>query len=89
MWLDTWLVPLTNETGEVIAVLGVSRDLTDRKKTEELLLENERLVLASKAISEFLATMSHELRTPLNSIIGFSELLKQKTAGEVGEKQAR
>jgi signal transduction histidine kinase len=33
--------------------------------------------------------MSHELRTPLNSIIGFSDLLKQKTMGELNEKQVK
>lgn len=37
----------------------------------------------SKTKSELLANMSHELRTPLSSIIGFSELLKEKTTGEI------
>lgn len=39
--------------------------------------------------SHFINTMSHELRTPLNSIIGFSDLLKQKTMGELKEKQEK
>jgi len=42
---------------------------------------------ANKVKSEFLSTMSHELRTPLNSIIGFSDLLKQKMVGELNVKQ--
>ena len=42
---------------------------------------------ANNIKSEFLSTMSHELRTPLNSIIGFYDLLKQKLAGELNEKQ--
>ncbi len=42
---------------------------------------------ANQVKSEFLSTMSHELRTPLNSIIGFSDLLRQKIIGELNEKQ--
>lgn len=42
---------------------------------------------ASHAKSEFIANMSHELRTPLNSIIGFSEILQDKTLGPLNEKQ--
>ncbi|MFA4958091.1 MAG: PAS domain S-box protein [Candidatus Methanoperedens sp.] len=66
---------------------GVFNDITERKKSEALLRENERLVLANKAKSEFLTVMSHELRTPMNSVIGFSQLLKQKTFGDLNEKQ--
>lgn len=65
----------------------LSLDITERKNAEELRIEKERLEYASRAKSEFLTTMSHELRTPLNSILGFSELLKQKMAGELSEKQ--
>ncbi|MCZ7402563.1 MAG: ATP-binding protein [Candidatus Methanoperedens sp.] len=42
---------------------------------------------ANKVKSEFLSTMSHELRTPLNSIIGFSDMMKQKMVGELNQKQ--
>ncbi len=68
-------------------IQGIFRDITDRKKSEEMSRENERLVYASKAKNDFLSNMSHELRTPLNSVIGFSELLKMKTIGDLNEKQ--
>jgi len=44
---------------------------------------------ANRAKSEFLATMSHELRTPLNAIIGFSEILADRTFGDLNERQLR
>ncbi|MDO8725306.1 MAG: PAS domain S-box protein [Candidatus Methanoperedens sp.] len=68
-------------------IVAIVRDITERKKAAEMSHENERLVYASKAKNEFLSNMSHELRTPLNAVIGFSELLKMKTIGDLNEKQ--
>jgi len=68
-------------------VLAIVRNITERKQTEELRLENEELVHASKAKNEFFASVSHELRTPLTSIIGYSILLKEKNSGDLNDKQ--
>ncbi len=41
VWQETWLTPLRDESGRIIAVLGDSRDITQRKKAEEALRESE------------------------------------------------
>jgi PAS domain S-box-containing protein len=42
LWIDTSLVPLKDETGNVTAILGVARDITERRATEKALTESEQ-----------------------------------------------
>jgi len=71
-------------------VLESNTDITERKAAETALLEGQRASEAANlAKSQFLANMSHELRTPLNAIIGFSEILEDRTFGELNAKQGR
>ena len=72
---------------EIVGTVSFGRDITEDKKIEKILLENERLISINKARSEFLTIMSHELRTPLTSIIAFSILLKERIHGKLNKKQ--
>lgn len=68
-------------------ILLAIEDITERKRIEEMRLENERQISANIARSEFLTIMSHELRTPLTSVIGYSLILAGTTQGNLNEKQ--
>ncbi len=64
-------------------VMAAARDITDRKRSENVLQTNNVELERTKAIAEkanlsksdFLSSMSHELRSPLNAILGFAQLI--------------
>jgi len=89
--IETVKCPMVDKRGQMIGVLGIGRNITERKQAEERLRESNRLLheatewanqlarqaeSANRAKSEFLANMSHEIRTPLNGVIGMTQLLE-------------
>ena len=85
---DYIFVPVVGDNGEVEAIAGTTRDVTERKRSEDALRESEqRLSEANRVKDEFLATLSHELRTPLNAVLGWAHMLRTGTLrAEVQER---
>lgn len=72
-------IPLYNENKEVVGVLGISFDITERKKMEEeLILQRNKAEKASQVKTEFIANVSHDIRTPLTGIINCTRYLKEE-----------
>jgi signal transduction histidine kinase len=70
--------PERDPTGEVVGIVAVITDITERKLSErEIVTARDKAVEASRAKDEFLARLSHELRTPLNPVL----LLASEAAG--------
>lgn len=77
-------IPLRDKNGGIVGVMGVSVDITDRKKLEEALIKAK----SSRIKSEFIANMSHDLRTPITGILGMLEELGE-LAKDIAEKPDR
>ncbi len=69
---------------EMLRLRNDKRDLIDklRRSLVDTTAAQWKAEAANRAKSEFLANMSHELRTPLNAVLGFSEIIRDRTFGD-------
>lgn len=65
-------------------------DITERKRVEKLLLENEnKLIQLNKAKDKFYALIAHDLRNPFNSLLNLSLFLRKSIENGDTEKSLR
>jgi len=82
--------------GVLQGVFAAARDVTERKRWDQMLLENTAELEKAKAIAEkanlaksdFLSSMSHELRSPLNAILGFAQLMESDSPSPTPAQKA-
>lgn len=76
IWLSTSKIPLFDNNGKIVGLVGIGHDITQKRIAEKELLEaKERAEESDSLKTAFLHNMSHEIRTPLNAISGFSDML--------------
>jgi light-regulated signal transduction histidine kinase (bacteriophytochrome) len=99
-WMSSTKVPLWDGQGQMVGLVGMSRDITERKQAEEeirrLNIELEQRVVArttelaaaNRELEAFSFSVSHDLRAPLRAINGFSRILLEEHANQLNS-QAR
>lgn len=71
VWVESLCKSIVIETSGEIRIISVIRDISERKKTEEILLHSEKL----SAAGQLAAGIAHEVRNPLTAIKGFLQLM--------------
>jgi len=80
-WFNTNLRGLMDEQGNIYSVLGIARDITDRKKMEEQSYYTEKLA----SLGTLAAGVAHEINNPLAIILGFTDMLLEKASPDSQE----
>lgn len=85
----TTKIPWRDKDGQILGLVGISRDVTERK-----LLESQTVALAAeqervRVLQRFIADMSHDFRTPLSVINSSTYLLHRLTNSEKREEKLR
>lgn len=77
LWTEVFVYPLhENDTGSLIMV-GVTRDITERRLLkEEILNQNTQLAELNATKDKFFGIIAHDLRNPFIGIVGLSELIR-------------
>lgn len=71
-WVHTTIVPFLNANGKPYQYLSIRNDITERKKTEEVLHQQDKLA----AVGQLAAGVAHEIRNPLTTMKGYTEFLQ-------------
>jgi PAS domain S-box-containing protein len=93
-YVSTTKIPQYDQNGKVIGIIGITRDITRRKRFEELKEEKARIQKRLELLeelnrlkSDFVSVVSHELRTPLAIIKELVTVVLNEDAGPINEKQ--
>jgi len=85
-WVSTIKMPLRDIDGNIIGTYGISRDITERKIAEDILIQrtNElkeavvNLSRSNQELEQFAYVASHDLQEPLRMVSSYTQLLERR-----------
>lgn len=78
-WLLTSKLPMKDEKGNIVGLVGIGRDITARRKAaEEIKRKNEELQKINAEKDKFFSIIAHDLRSPFNGFLGLTQVMAKE-----------
>ena len=74
-----------DDDGEIIGIMGIFRDITEKKEIEEKLLQSEKL----KSLGELAGGVAHDFNNVLAAILGRVQLLRMSIDAKTKKQERR
>jgi two-component system CheB/CheR fusion protein len=81
-WVDTTIVPFLDERGKPYQYMAIRYEITDRKRSEDRLREQEALA----RLGQMAAVVAHEVKNPIAGIRGALQVIGSRMAADVRDK---
>ena len=79
IWMEQRNVAIRDENGELIAIEGIVRDITESKNIEEQLKKiNQELELAINEKDKFFSIIAHDLRSPFTAFLNLTKIMSEQ-----------
>jgi PAS domain S-box-containing protein len=86
-WEIARIAPIFNDNGIITSFIAIKEDITERKRTLELIEQSERDLRDINAKKDkFFSIIAHDLRSPFSGLAGLTEILKNSIR-ELSEEQ--
>ncbi len=76
-WVVTTKLLLRNRDGEILGLVGITRDISDHKRLEQQLRHSQKM----EAVGTLAGGVAHDFNNILTAILGYSEMIVKKAAG--------